>query len=225
MRYEALAFSATLAKLHTRGDSNRTQDHAAAEEAGILVPHSTPGQQHPNAIRTTMLTPNEIAARDHTVVQPDAVTEPNGTSVSTMPELSSKHNPTTIPTSLLTPESHLTAFTAPDSCRYKFSYIPGFFLDYVQAAERSPGSKVTTQSQLGLLSRDYDGEDSDTSQSASQWTRFESYVRHLNNHSTEGESYKLIYIIRHGFGVHNQVMERVGPQPWKVSFTLHGIHR
>ncbi|KAK3374782.1 histidine phosphatase superfamily [Podospora didyma] len=38
-----------------------------------------------------------------------------------------------------------------DMCRYKFSYAPGYFVDYIEAAKGCPGSKLVTQPNLGLL--------------------------------------------------------------------------
>jgi broad specificity phosphatase PhoE len=120
--------------------------------------------------------------------------------------------------------SHLTFKIADTSRNYKFSFVDGFFIDYVKAAEQCPGAKVTTQPHLGILDREYDGERPDRpddAQRVPQWERFTDYINRLNEHSEQGESYKLLFIIRHGFGVHNEVMEKVGSEAWKVSKALN----
>ncbi|KAI0132388.1 histidine phosphatase superfamily [Xylariales sp. AK1849] len=103
------------------------------------------------------------------------------------------------------------------TCQYKFSHIPGFFIDYVDAAKKCPGAKITTQPQLGILERAYEPLDTSptTPKDSPQWAQFAKHVQDLNKRSSNGESYKLLYIIRHGFGVHNMVMEKVGSEAWK----------
>lgn len=100
---------------------------------------------------------------------------------------------------------------------YKFSAIPGFFVDYVKLGKDAPGKKVTTQPLLGILERSYETDSDVAAETQTQWSRFACYVEHLNRHSRNGESYKLLYVIRHGLGVHNVVMEKVGSEAWKVS--------
>ncbi|OTA91494.1 hypothetical protein M434DRAFT_397158 [Hypoxylon sp. CO27-5] len=96
---------------------------------------------------------------------------------------------------------------------HKFSYISGFFKNYVEIANSSPSGKVSTQPALGIIKRDYDGPKTGSvpnGQSAGQWSRFASYVEHLNHqHSNDGISYKLIYVIRHGRGAHNVEMDEL----------------
>jgi hypothetical protein len=102
-----------------------------------------------------------------------------------------------------------------NSCKYRFSAVPDFFIDYVKAAKECPNSKLTRQSTLGLLERAYDT-DTKPTDDRSLWTRFASYVETLNRQSQPWESYKVLHLVRHGLSVHNVVMEKVGSAAWKV---------
>ncbi|KAI1103292.1 phosphoglycerate mutase-like protein [Jackrogersella minutella] len=96
---------------------------------------------------------------------------------------------------------------------HKFSSVPGFFEDFNEIAKSSPNGKLSTQPALGLIKRDYDGPDTDLGPdrgAASQWERFVGYIIHLNyQHMNDGISYKLVYVIRHGRGVHNEKMDKL----------------
>lgn len=124
---------------------------------------------------------------------------------------------------------------------YKFSSVPDFFEDYAKIAESSPDGKASTQPALGILKRDYGGPNTDpelNEEAGQQWIRFASYITHLNKqHPNDGISYKLMYVIRHGRGVHNVKMDELKlseeagqletydgkPKNWKVrlQFSLH----
>ncbi|KAI1397992.1 phosphoglycerate mutase-like protein [Hypoxylon fuscum] len=96
---------------------------------------------------------------------------------------------------------------------YKFSSVPDFFEDYAKIAESSPDGKASTQPALGILKRDYGGPNTDpelNEEAGQQWIRFASYITHLNKqHPNDGISYKLMYVIRHGRGVHNVKMDEL----------------
>ena len=51
-----------------------------------------------------------------------------------------------------------------------------------------------------------------------QWQRLHQYIRHLNAHD-EDKQYKLLYLIRHGEGLHNVKEKEVGRAEWDVSLT------
>ncbi|KAK6200866.1 hypothetical protein LQW54_009450 [Pestalotiopsis sp. IQ-011] len=93
--------------------------------------------------------------------------------------------------------------------QYQFTAIPGIFKDHAQIAKSASDKMVRTQPDLGLLPKEYES-DSPKNVNSSQWERFVGYLTHLNEKSSEGISYKLIYIVRHGTGVHNEVMKAVG---------------
>lgn len=107
--------------------------------------------------------------------------------------------------------------------RYRFSYVPGYFVDGPEAAKACSGSKLTTQLNLGLRERTYDTPGDAAGESL--WVRFTKHVEWLNNNSPQGVSYKLLYLLRHGLSVHNMVMEKLGGEAWKVRRVLlkHGL--
>lgn len=101
-----------------------------------------------------------------------------------------------------------------DTYVYKFELLDGYFVDYSALAKTYPREQVATQPKLGLIDRTYDNEktaDVAASPTAnqSQWARFERHVRWLNETSPEGTSYKLFYLLRHGTGIHNFVMDKL----------------
>ncbi|KAH8893610.1 phosphoglycerate mutase-like protein [Thozetella sp. PMI_491] len=100
------------------------------------------------------------------------------------------------------------------SCTYHFSSIPGVFQDYVAVAKSQPDGLVRTLPSLGLVERPYSS-DSDATSVQPQWLRFQKYIEHLNHDSLPGESYKLLFVMRHGLGVHNVAMARLGHEAWK----------
>lgn len=74
---------------------------------------------------------------------------------------------------------------------------------------------------FGLKERKYLADS--TSHNASektQWQRFEREIERLNQESPESTIYKLLYIGRHGQGVHNVAEDFYGTQEWDVSASL-----
>lgn len=102
---------------------------------------------------------------------------------------------------------------------YDFTLVPGIFENY--AARPDPKKPVTTEPLLGILTQQYpfDDEHDDAAtgprEPSSQWSQLARYVRHLNRTGGGEESYKVIYLARHGLGVHNVVMKYVGSAAWK----------
>jgi hypothetical protein len=114
--------------------------------------------------------------------------------------------------------AQLTLIVSKIAHKYDFTFIPDYFVDYAKVAGDGAG-KASTQPQLGLLKRAYDEDSRQPSPDINvpQWTRFAKYVDTLNQESRDGDCYKLVYLIRHGTGVHNVIMEKVGSKAWKVS--------
>jgi hypothetical protein len=114
---------------------------------------------------------------------------------------------------------------------HRFELLNGYFVDYPELAKTYPRDLVLTQPRLGLLDRAYDGEQEaacglEAPQQFSQWSRFERHVHRLNEMSPEGTSYKVLYVVRHGTGVHNIAMDKLESdkqwwenegKTWKVS--------
>ncbi|KAF5546912.1 phosphoglycerate mutase [Fusarium mexicanum] len=87
-------------------------------------------------------------------------------------------------------------------CSYKFTFEPGWFVDYPVISQSCPGWKLTTQPNLGLL----DGR---------EWARLTEHVEGSNHQGDSDISHKILLVARHGHGVHNDVMEEVGSEEWK----------
>ncbi|KAI1772183.1 phosphoglycerate mutase-like protein [Hypoxylon cercidicola] len=96
---------------------------------------------------------------------------------------------------------------------HRFSYVPGFFKNYEEIAKSSLNGKISTQPNLGILERSYDVQVINSTLNGKtdpQWARFANYIQYLNNeYAKDGISYKLIYVMRHGRGVHNVKMDEL----------------
>ncbi|KOC07811.1 hypothetical protein AFLA70_311g001220 [Aspergillus flavus AF70] len=99
---------------------------------------------------------------------------------------------------------------------YKFKLMPEFFVNYHEIARQSPNSKVTTQPSLGLIDQPY-SETTNTQPDAEPkkpWERFAAYIRELNTENPDRVTYKVLYLTRHGLGVHNVFEAKVGKEAW-----------
>jgi hypothetical protein len=76
--------------------------------------------------------------------------------------------------------------------------------------------RATTRIDLGLLDRLYPTDDASEQEGLTQWQRLHQYIRHLNAHDKH-KQYKLLYLIRHGEGLHNVKEKEVGRAEWDVS--------
>ncbi|KAF5671333.1 PMU1-like protein [Fusarium denticulatum] len=79
-------------------------------------------------------------------------------------------------------------------CSYKFTFEPGWFVDYPVISHSCPGSKLTTQPNLGLLDD-------------REWAKLTEHVERLNHKDDLDVQHKILLVARHGHGVHNDVME------------------
>ncbi|KAF5864851.1 hypothetical protein ETB97_006077 [Aspergillus alliaceus] len=100
--------------------------------------------------------------------------------------------------------------------QYEFKLLPGFFVDYFDIASQSPGSKVITQPSFGLIDQHYGGPEEGQSDGERRkpWERFAACVNLLNNESPDNVTYKVLYLTRHGLGVHNVFQTKVGQDAW-----------
>jgi hypothetical protein len=106
--------------------------------------------------------------------------------------------------------------------RYLFSYVPGYFVDSVEAAKACLDSKLTTQPNLGLLESWEASGTAPNPAGEAPWARFSRHLEWLNTSSPPGVSYKLLYLLRHGLSVHNVVMAKVGREAWNVRAVIPG---
>ena len=100
---------------------------------------------------------------------------------------------------------------------YDFKILPEYFIDYHAIAEQYPKNKITTQPGFGLVAQTYPGEqDNQNTRSETQWERFASHIARLNKEDPDHISYKVLFLTRHGLGVHNLYEAKVGTDAWNV---------
>ncbi|KAE8150930.1 histidine phosphatase superfamily [Aspergillus avenaceus] len=99
---------------------------------------------------------------------------------------------------------------------YKFENLPQYFINYSEFAKQNPGSQATTPPNLGLIDQEYSKSDNQELDKTSKrpWERFANHINQLNIQSPENVSYKVLYLTRHGFGVHNHYHKTVGSDAW-----------
>ncbi|PKS13288.1 hypothetical protein jhhlp_000059 [Lomentospora prolificans] len=103
---------------------------------------------------------------------------------------------------------------------YKFTAVPGIFKSFAAECAADPGLKITTQPDLAILERAYETDAPGDAENLTQWQRLAKYVDGLNRTAPEGTSYKLLYLTRHGQGVHNVMHEKVGTEAWDSHWSL-----
>jgi len=94
------------------------------------------------------------------------------------------------------------------------SYVSGFFEHDRQPTGPEQGFRAHTLPGFGILSRDYDDEQPNESKAA-QWERFQAHLRHLNSGTGTSSRYKVLFVGRHGEGVHNVKEHEVGRAEWE----------
>ena len=103
----------------------------------------------------------------------------------------------------------------PPHNKWTFQVVPGVFLDFSTIQHSYPGDRVPTQPDFGLLPRAYPS-DHHRDDKRKPWERLAAYVRSLNEDSPDGTAYKVLFLTRHGFGVHNKKHDEVGTEAWDV---------
>jgi len=102
-------------------------------------------------------------------------------------------------------------------CNFHFSSENSYFIDYPEAARSCPQSRLKTQPNLGLVDRNCNHSADPSDNSSPNWARFTRHVQRLNDEADPGVTFKVIFVVRHGRGVHNVVRDEVGSAKWKVS--------
>ncbi|CAO2650114.1 Nn.00g014060.m01.CDS01 [Neocucurbitaria sp. VM-36] len=99
----------------------------------------------------------------------------------------------------------------PRKFHFKYTVQKGYF----QQSEDSTNDRDFDfkKSNFGLINRGYDTDPSDQ-EGEEQWKRFERYVRTQDEESKEGESFKVLFLGRHGQGWHNVVEAKYGTKAW-----------
>ncbi|KAL6238024.1 hypothetical protein BDW75DRAFT_46139 [Aspergillus navahoensis] len=107
---------------------------------------------------------------------------------------------------------------------FHFSAVTGIFLQDEEST--NPDTFDYVSSNFGLIKRPYPSDsDSDPSTSPdtkpeTQWIRLATYINHLNTTAPEGTIYKLLFLGRHGQGVHNVAESRYGTALWDCRYSL-----
>ncbi|KAM0801782.1 phosphoglycerate mutase family protein [Usnea florida] len=95
----------------------------------------------------------------------------------------------------------------------KYTTVPGFFLQDEPSTD--PGAFDYAASDFGLIKRTYDTDkEYDPDRKKSQWERFHQQIARLNSTSGNRIRYKVIYMGRHGEGVHNVAEACYGTPAW-----------
>ena len=99
-----------------------------------------------------------------------------------------------------------------DRINFVYSTVPGIFI------QSDPNADADTvhamQANFGLIDRRYPSDN--PKENWMQWERLYGYVQHLNKaHRGEAE-FKVLFIARHGEGVHNTIEDRYGKAAWHV---------
>ncbi|KAL8683821.1 MAG: hypothetical protein Q9186_000309 [Xanthomendoza sp. 1 TL-2023] len=91
---------------------------------------------------------------------------------------------------------------------FTYTTITGYFLQDSPATVAENFDFISTN--LGLIDRKYKEDDETTT----QWQRFEHEVAKLNRDADEGTVFKVLFVGRHGQGVHNVAEKRYGTVEW-----------
>ncbi|KAI9849943.1 MAG: hypothetical protein M1837_000157 [Sclerophora amabilis] len=94
-----------------------------------------------------------------------------------------------------------------------YTTVTGFFMQ--DDPQTDPGSFDYAARNFGLITRPYDTDaEYDPDHNKTQWQRFEHQVFHLNRECEKNVEYKVLYMGRHGEGVHNVAEVYYGTQAW-----------
>ncbi|MCJ1277553.1 hypothetical protein MMC21_005366 [Puttea exsequens] len=105
-----------------------------------------------------------------------------------------------------------------DHSHIHYTTVKSFFHQSEPKTDPSSFDPFTTS--LGLISRTYDSDqDFDPRRTKTQWQRFAHYIATLNSQETtdskqHDERYKVLFLARHGEGVHNVAEALYGTKAW-----------
>lgn len=96
---------------------------------------------------------------------------------------------------------------------FQYTNIPGFFLQDESTIEASVFDYAALN--FGLINQAYDTDGKyDSDHAKSQWQKFEAKVISLNCESAANVQYKVLFLGRHGQGVHNVAEKMYGTPIW-----------
>ncbi|KAJ4404279.1 putative phosphoglycerate mutase pmu1 [Didymella pomorum] len=104
----------------------------------------------------------------------------------------------------------------PRDFHYRYTVQKGVFLQSEDSTDDTEfGFK---KENFGLISRSYPTDTPDTSSSI--WPRFETYIRSVASSAKPGESYKVLFLGRHGQGWHNVAESKYGTKAWDCYYSM-----
>ncbi|CEL02939.1 hypothetical protein ASPCAL04101 [Aspergillus calidoustus] len=102
---------------------------------------------------------------------------------------------------------------------FHFTTVPGIFLQDDPATDPDTFDYVSTN--FGLISHTYPSDETlDPASPKTQWQRLAHYIETLNAYSPPETSYRLLFLGRHGQGLHNVAEARYGTVMWDCRYSL-----
>ncbi|KAL4877453.1 histidine phosphatase superfamily [Aspergillus karnatakaensis] len=102
---------------------------------------------------------------------------------------------------------------------FHFSTVTGVFLQDEPTTD--PGTFDYVSTNFGLIDRPYPSDNKlDNPETKTQWQRLKSYIDDLNASSPPETQYKLLFLGRHGQGLHNVAESRYGTVMWDCHYSL-----
>ncbi|KAJ5235238.1 uncharacterized protein N7469_004406 [Penicillium citrinum] len=97
------------------------------------------------------------------------------------------------------------------STSFSFSTVQGYFLQDDPSTD--PNTFDYAKSNFGLVDQLY-GSEIKESADESQWQKFDKEIQRLNSQAEPSTKYKVLFLGRHGEGVHNVAERRYGTKAW-----------
>ncbi|KAF7588729.1 hypothetical protein BBP40_005290 [Aspergillus hancockii] len=109
--------------------------------------------------------------------------------------------------------------STPAESHLKFSTVTGYFLQDDPSTDPKKFDYVA--SNFGIIPRSYDSDSEfDPDGRKTQWERFEHHLHKLNSDSSSETTYRLLFLGRHGEGIHNVAERRYGTELWDCHWSL-----
>jgi broad specificity phosphatase PhoE len=95
-----------------------------------------------------------------------------------------------------------------------------FFIRFLFPHNPILTNRTQRKENFGLIARTYGTESTLDEAAQQEWKSFERHVRHLDHQSKSGESYKVLFLGRHGQGWHNVAESKYGTKAWDCYYSL-----
>ncbi|KAF2623883.1 phosphoglycerate mutase-like protein [Macroventuria anomochaeta] len=106
--------------------------------------------------------------------------------------------------------------SSPRNFHFKYTVQKGFFL---QSENSTDDTTFDFKKQnFGLIERVYPTDKQETDEKI--WPRFERYIRSIASSAKEGESFKVLFLGRHGQGWHNVAEAKYGTKAWDCYYSF-----